>query len=540
MIQLCLGAIYAWSVFTPALAAPLPENFNDVNTVDGIDLIVGGDDLVVNEESTILLTFQHNDATVSMDNVTVTMELRDENGDDIKSLDPIEATPSGDSYTFNVEVEEAGNWHYVVSAEYNGTELTQNFDVLEKVGTGKFGFSKTQTQAVFSAGLATFAFVMIIAGRLQAKFGPRTIALLGGAVLGLGYIAGSFVGTSFIGLLLTIGILGGAGIGLAYVVPIAVGVKWFPDKKGLISGLAVAGFGFGALLWIKLATGFVFGPVSLSGDWGGLFETFSVSQVFLIYGIAFLVAVVLGGLVMVNPPEDWKPEGWEPPKATEKDASGSVNFTAKEMLKTPQFYGLWTMFVFGALAGLMVIGIIALFGISALKDSGYTTAEAATIAGTAMALFYSLSNGIGRIAWGAISDKIGRKTSLIVMFGLQGLMMIAFYFVGGNEYLLYIGALVVGFNFGGNFALFPAATADFFGDKTVGLNYGWVFSAYGIGGIIGPLLGGYMGDHEIWLWAFIPAGIACLVAMVIGIFLKPPVKEEGDTSETDAGEVVEE
>jgi OFA family oxalate/formate antiporter-like MFS transporter len=133
-----------------------------------------------------------------------------------------------------------------------------------------FNFTSSQTQWIFGVGLASFAVVMIIAGRLQAKFQPRIVAAAGGIVLGVGYIGASFVGVSFLGHLVCIGLIGGAGIGLAYVVPIAVGVKWFPDKKGMLTGLAVAGFGFGALIWVKLA-----------GDWGHLISTYGVATTFL-------------------------------------------------------------------------------------------------------------------------------------------------------------------------------------------------------------------------------------------------------------------
>jgi OFA family oxalate/formate antiporter-like MFS transporter len=154
-----------------------------------------------------------------------------------------------------------------------------------------YNFTSTQTQVIFGVELAAFAFVMILAGRMQAKFPPRYVALLGGVVMGLGYVAARFVGTSFPGHVLTIGLIGGTGIGLGYVVPIAVGVKWFPDKKGMLTGLAVAGFGFGALIWVKLA-----------GAWGHLIETLGVANVFLVYGIAFAAIVAVGSLWMVNPP----------------------------------------------------------------------------------------------------------------------------------------------------------------------------------------------------------------------------------------------
>jgi OFA family oxalate/formate antiporter-like MFS transporter len=180
------------------------------------------------------------------------------------------------------------------------------------------------------------------------------------------------------------------------------------------------------------------------------------------------------------------------------------------------------MFIFGAMAGLMVIGTMKLFGIDALRAGGMEEAAASATAGTAMAVFYSLSNGLGRIAWGAISDRIGRKAALTVMMALQGCVMLVFFQMGRSPELLYLGAALIGFNFGGNFALFPAATADFFGSKYIGANYGWVFCAYGLGGILGPMLGGIVRDQTgNLLYAFIPAGIVCLIAAGLGALLRP-------------------
>ncbi|MBD3183100.1 MFS transporter [Candidatus Poribacteria bacterium] len=386
-----------------------------------------------------------------------------------------------------------------------------------------FNFSNTQTQVIFSVGLAVFAVVMVLAGRWQAKAGPRKVALIGGVVLGAGYILAGLFGKNFISQVIFIGVIGGTGIGFAYVCPIAVGMKWFPDKKGLITGLAVAGFGFGALIWVKLA-----------GSWGHLLENMGVSNVFLIYGIIFAAAVIIGSIWMVNPPRGWKPAGWKPPEESPDGGggSGTTNFLPAEMLKTPQFYGIWLMFIFSAMAGLMVIGIIKLFGIDALQKSGLTAEQASAAAGTAMAVFYSIANGLGRIIWGTLSDKIGRKTSLILMCFFQGIMMLIFFWMGGNTYLLYLGAAIIGFNFGGNFSLFPAATSDFFGTENVGRNYGWVFTAYGVGGIVGPIMAGAIRDAAAgsgsgsgaWLTAFIVSGVACLVAAVIGLIIKPPRK----------------
>ncbi len=378
----------------------------------------------------------------------------------------------------------------------------------------KAGWTKAQTQGVFAAGLATFAIIMVLAGRIMPKLGPRIVAMAGGVVLGLGYILGGLIGkTDFIGLFALIGIVGGAGIGLAYVVPIAVGMRWFPDKKGLITGLAVAGFGFGALLWVKLA-----------GSWGHLLAVQGLSTTFIIYGIIFLVSVVIGGIWMKYPPEGWKPEGWTPPQASDAKATGLVNFSSSEMLKTPQYYMILLTFVFGASAGLMSIGLMKLFPMTALMAKGMGQAQASAIAGTAMAVFYALANGIGRIAWGAISDKLGRKNSIILMMAIQGIIVILFQWMAGTPALLYLGATLIGFNFGGNFALFPTITADTFGTKFVGQNYGWVFLAYGIGGIFGPMLGGRLGDMGNFPLAFTICGILCLIASGIISMVKPPKK----------------
>lgn len=389
------------------------------------------------------------------------------------------------------------------------------------------GYTVFQTQIVFIVGLLTFAVVMaFIGGRWQKKSGPRIVAIAGGIILGLGYVIAGLSGDNFWATLFGIGFLGGAGIGLGYVCPIAALVKWFPDKKGLITGLAVAGFGFGALIWVKLTQGFKFGPIDLTPGWTGLYGMgWTVSQVFILYGILFAVLVGIGAMFMVNPPQGWLPKGWVPPTKGHA-ASGHIELSEGQMAKTRQFWILFLTFTAGGTAGLMVIGIIKLFGMDALTKTGIEVSRADVITGTAMGLFYAILNGIGRIVWGAISEKTGRKNAIALMSAIQGVMMILFYFIGGNEFGIYIGAAIIGFNFGGNFSLFPAATADYFGNKNVGTNYPWVFMAYGVGGVIGPFIGGWMGEAHAWLWAFIPAGIACLVTAALSMTLKPVAPSE--------------
>lgn len=398
-----------------------------------------------------------------------------------------------------------------------------------------YGFTKTQTQIIFAAGLVSFAVVIaLIAGRWQARVGPRIVSIASGLVMGLGYVIAGLASSSFWGIFIGVGLIGGAGIGLAYVCPIAALVKWFPDKKRMITGLAVAGFGFGALIWVKLTAGFKFGSYDLTPGWDGLFGSgYSVNEVFIIYGIIFAAAVGLGSLVLINPPENWKPAGYTPPPAIALAKSGGVDFKPGQMVRTVQFWSVFMIFVFGAMAGLMVIGVIKLFGVDQLTAQGMEMSRANVITGTAMGLFYALSNGFGRIVWGSVSDQLGRRKSIALMSLIQGIAMLAFFYVGRCEWGPYLGAALIGFNFGGNFALFPAVTADLFGNRSVGTNYPWVFLVYGIGGIVGPALGGVMGDHHWWLWAFVPAGLLCIVGSVLAMTLKPPAhaREVGESAE---------
>ncbi|HSQ49438.1 MAG TPA: OFA family MFS transporter [Candidatus Deferrimicrobiaceae bacterium] len=382
----------------------------------------------------------------------------------------------------------------------------------------EFGFTKTETQIIFSVGLLVFAIFTIIGGRLQGKLGPMKVAMIGGTLLGLGYILASFMGVSFIGKLIFIGVLAGAGIGLAYVVPIATAVKWFPDKKGLVSGLAVAGFGFGAFIWFLLAN-----PPSILGFRGlialqaGAYTVANVDFAFLVYGIIFLILVLAGSLTMRNPPAGWKPAGWVPPQTTTGKASAVLGCRPKEMLRRKSFYILWVMFLVGALAGLMVIGNVQNFA----KDTtdgftayGFSSQEAIDFAVIGAAVCLPIFNGAGRIVWGQVSDRIGRGKALIGMFAFQAVMMAVFFYTTSNPILFYVTAALIGFNFGGNFALFPVSCADSFGPENLAVNYGFLFTAYGIGGIVGPILAGMVQDAGLsFLYAFIPAAAMCAIAV---------------------------
>ena len=387
-------------------------------------------------------------------------------------------------------------------------------ELKKEVAFGGFGWSVTETQIVFSAALATFALVMVVAGKWQDKLGPRKVALAGALVLGLGYILASFMPGNFLWVVITLGFIAGAGIGIGYVCPIAAIGKWFPDKLGLATGIAVAGFGAGAF-FISVLSGKGINMPGLEVDLIQLLENYGLGGTLLIWGVVFLAFGGTGAFLLKNPPTGWKPPGWEP-HAKSSSANIREDWERSDMMKTSQFWMLLAMFVCAASAGLMTIGILKLYGI----DSGLTAAAAGTAVGI-LALF----NGAGRILWGWVSDKIGRTIAMGVMFFLQAGMMFALIFMGLGSTMegLTVAAAWIGLMFGGNFALFPAATREFFGIKNYGGNYAMVFLGYGVAGILGPIVAGQakdiLGSYDV---AFILCGILCIIAAVLAFITRAP------------------
>lgn len=412
----------------------------------------------------------------------------------------------------------------------------------------------TETQVTLPAQivLAVFALAVIIGGRIQDKLGPRKVATAGGVILGLGLILAKFTGSFEAGnalwwLILTFSVMGGIGIGAAYVCPIATCVKWFPDKKGLITGLAVAGFGAGAFFFAPLAKGLISGvPYELLGVKLFNLPELEIFKTFMALGVIFLVAVVAGAQLLINPPAGYIPAGWTPPAKT--GAASKVDFTPTEMLARPTFWLLWLTYFAGCTAGLQVImkasPIWQSFAFGATTPPiSEATFQSVTTAGAMAVSILAIFNSIGRIFWGKVSDNLGRKGTLIAMFVICGAIMLLLNSL--QTYPLYLtGICAVGLCFGGYLALYPAVTADLYGTKHLGVNYGWMFSAYGAGGLVGPFLAAYLmkvvnkmpyqvtepggsvvekmfpvGDYKT---AFLVSGIACIVAAaIIALALKP-------------------
>ncbi|KGP76644.1 hypothetical protein JT05_03685 [Desulfosporosinus sp. Tol-M] len=364
----------------------------------------------------------------------------------------------------------------------------------------QFKWDAASTNLTLSITLLVFAIGTVVFGKLQDKIGPTKVATLGGILLIAGFLLASK--TTTVGwLYLTFGVLGGAGIGAGYVCPIATCVKWFPDKKGLITGLAVAGFGAGGL---------VFAPIAKN-----LIAQVGILSTFAYLGVILGVCVIIGAQFLKNPPPGYKPAGWNPPATVAGKASAN-DFTTGEMVKTPQFYLVWVSYLFGAAAGLMIIG-----NASPIAQAQGLSLAAATSAVMALSVF----NSVGRILWGVVSDKVGRTKTLMVLFVICGLTMLCLKMLTGTSIL--IGICLIGLCFGGFLALYPSLTADYFGTKNLGMNYGSVFMAYGIAGVGGPMLYDLMKSPVAGQLSTTPlmvSGILCFVSLVLIILTKPPVK----------------
>jgi OFA family oxalate/formate antiporter-like MFS transporter len=397
------------------------------------------------------------------------------------------------------------------------------FSVFVRPLETEFGWSRTTTQWAFSIALATFALAMIPAGRLQDRIGPRKVAGIGGILLGVSFLLGAMI----VGaerpwaLYLTYGVIGGAGIGFAYVCPIAAAVKWYPDKVGLVSGLAVAGFGAGALFFAGPASTLLLPPaggeamglsqvllvglgISAGGGFGIGWKAF-----FILHGVVCAVAVLAGASLLRNPPVGWAPPGWTPPPKR----AARLDLTTGQMLDRPLAAMLWLTFIFGATSGLMAIGQWRPMMTAILGDTTFAPAWMGAFGRFVEPVgILAIFNAVGRVFWGKVSDLIDRPRAMMLMYLAQGMAFMLLVSVQ-SHFAIFLASAWVGLNFGGNFALFPSATADYFGTKNLGMNYGLIFTAYGVAGILGPVVGGVLFDvTQQYVMAFVFAGTLCFIA----------------------------
>jgi len=357
----------------------------------------------------------------------------------------------------------------------------------------------TFTICVFVLGVSAF-----FGGLWLNRKGPRIVALTGGFLYGFGVFLASFSADKLWWLYLSYGLIGGIGLGFGYIVPVAVLVKWFPDRRGLITGIAVGGFGAGALVTAPLAT--------------HLIQSVGVLQTFARLGIGYLVVTMATGYFMRNPPDGWKPAGWVP-SAAQTAQRAAKDYTLGSALKTWQWWALWALLFLNVSAGISLI--------SQESPIFQEIAKVGAIAAGGMVGIVAIGNAVGRIFWAWTSDAITRRWTFVAMFLLQvGLfwMLPAL----SSAAILTVVSFIILMCYGGGFGTMPAFAADYFGAKNVGPIYGLMLTAWGCASAFGPLLIAHLrqssGSYASGLHTI--AGIMA-ASVLLPIVVSPPKSKAG-------------
>ncbi len=379
-------------------------------------------------------------------------------------------------------------------------------------GPGSFDWDIASLNDPYAVCCLVFAFMMIVAGKVQDVFGPRVTAITGGILVGLGFIFISGT-TSYYAWILGFGILVGTGIAFGYSSATPPALKWFPPTQtGLVAGIVVAGFGLASVYIAPLAQ--------------YLLGTLGLGKAMFIFGIAFLVVVCFLGFFLQNPPKGFQPKGFVDRRRSCKNGQKArtefvdINSAPSELIKTANFWLLWFLFFIGAGAGLMVIGSVA----------GMAKASLGTKAFWAVALL-AIGNAGGRIAAGLISDKFGRKKTLAGVFLFQALLLFLAAPIlevkASSAFLLVLLTMLIGFNYGANLTLFPSFTKDLWGIKNFGVNYGIIFTAWGVGGfVMSRASQSLMASSNSFSSSFMTAALMLVVGAVLTFFVRDHKEEQ--------------
>ncbi len=384
--------------------------------------------------------------------------------------------------------------------------ILYTWSVISKGIPAGWNWSESDKSWPYAIACMIFSIMMVPAGRMQDKLGPRLVASVGGILVAIGFVVASLTNT-LLGFIIGFGLLAGAGIGFGYASATPPAIKWFPAAKtGLIAGIVVSGFGLASVYTAPLAT--------------YLMATFGIQTMMLILGVAFFFVVVGLAQILKTPPQGYLPAGTQQTKSD--SGNKKEDFVPKEMLGTLQFYMLWFMFACGAGAGLMVIAkLAAIAKLQANIEMGFI-----------LVAVLAIGNGGGRILAGMLSDKIGRKNTMLICFVLQAVLVFLLSRAIQGSILATVPVLVlisalIGACYGSNLSLFPSITKDFYGLKNFGVNYGLVFTAWGVGGFSLSLLAGKMYDITTsFNVAYYGASSLLILAAVMTFFLKSPHRVE--------------
>jgi OFA family oxalate/formate antiporter-like MFS transporter len=357
----------------------------------------------------------------------------------------------------------------------------------------------TFTICVFVLGVAAF-----FGGLWLNKAGPRPVALTGGLLYSLGVFLASHSANNLHWLYLSYGLIGGIGLGFGYIVPIAVLVKWFPDKRGLITGVAVGGFGAGALVTAPMAT--------------RLIQRVGVLHTFAYLGVAYLIVTMIAGWFMQNPPAGYTPAGWTP-SSTQKSQRAATDYTLGSALGTWQWWALWLALFLNTTAGISVI--------SQESPMFQEIAKVTAIAAAGMVGIASIGNAVGRVFWAWVSDGITRRWTFVVMYLCQaGLFLLMPYI--NQASMLTVVTFIILMCYGGGFGTMPAFAADYFGSKNIGPIYGLMLTAWGSASAFGPLLIAHLRQSgSSFAYGLHVIAAIMLVSIVVPLIVRPPRKAAG-------------
>ena len=373
--------------------------------------------------------------------------------------------------------------------------------------TKQFGWSVSEVTVTFTISIFVLGIAAFFGGLWLNRKGPRIVAVTGGLLYGLGVFLASFSDHRLWWLYFSYGVIGGIGAGLSYIVPVAVLVKWFPDRRGLITGVAVGGFGAGALVTAPVAT--------------RLIQRVGVLPTFAYLGIALLIVTVVTGYFMRNPPWGWKPEGWAPTAAQASQRS-SHDYTLGEALRTWQWWALWLLLFLNTSAGISVI--------SQESPLFQQLTRVSAVAAASMVGVVSIGNALGRVFWAWASDSITRRATFVLMFLAQAALFWVLPGISSAAAVTLI-AFVILMCYGGGFGTMPAFAADYFGSKNVGPIYGLMLTAWGCASAFGPLLIAYMQQASgVYRGALHVIAVIMAASVVLPLIISPPRRHEESIS----------
>ena len=380
--------------------------------------------------------------------------------------------------------------------------ILYTWSVISKGIPAEWGWSEADKSWPYAIACLIFSLIMVPAGLMQDRMGPRLVATIGGILVGLGMVVASFT-TAPLGYIIGFGVLAGAGLGFGYASATPPAVKWFPPAKtGMIAGIVVSGFGLASVYAAPLA------------KW--LNSEYGMQRTFMVLGILFLIIVVTLAQKLRAPHRVQQFLNKMGP--AENFEIVQNNFSPIEMLSTFQFYLIWFMYACGAGAGLMVIA----------KLAKIAELQAGISLGFVLVAVLAVGNGGGRIVAGIVSDKIGRRATCFICFVFQAVLILGLSRVVAGSALATIPVLalisaLIGANYGANLALFPSITKDYYGLKNFGINYGLVFTAWGAGGFMLALLAGKLYDAtQSFNVAYYGASILLVLAAILSLVMRPP------------------